>query len=63
MTNKITTSERLTKVETKLDILINNHLAHLQTDITAIKKTLWWLFATFCASLISIILVLIRTSL
>ena len=63
MTNKITTSERLTKVETKLDILINNHLAHLQSDITSIKKTLWWLMCTFIGSLISIILVLIRFTL
>ena len=63
MNNKVSTSERLATLETKIDILIKNHLAHLQSDITSIKKTLWWLMCTFIGSLISIILVLIRFTL
>lgn len=39
---KLGVESRLTAVEVKLDEVINNHLAHLSTDIEAINNKLWW---------------------
>ena len=40
-----TTKERLARVETKLDVIENNHLAHIQQDIDKLDKRLWFVIA------------------
>tara|TARA_X000001382_G_scaffold23319_5_gene14227 strand:+ start:3637 stop:3843 length:207 start_codon:yes stop_codon:yes gene_type:complete len=52
---------QVAKIETKLDIVANNHLQHLQDDVTSVKKTLWWLFSTLLGCLISLVFVLVQT--
>tara|TARA_R100001443_G_scaffold16290_2_gene26238 strand:+ start:17772 stop:17981 length:210 start_codon:yes stop_codon:yes gene_type:complete len=49
------------KLETKLDIIANNHLKHLQDDLTSIKKILWWLFSGITGALISLLFILIQS--
>ena len=49
------------KIETKLDIVTNNHLAHLQNDITSVKKTQWWLFSTLVGCLLSLVILLVQS--
>ena len=51
---------QVAKVETKLDIIQNNHLLHLQQDVTAVKKTQWWLFSTLIGCLVSLVILLIQ---
>jgi len=46
---------------TKLDIIANNHLQHLQADVTSIRKILWWLFSGIVGALISLVFILIQT--
>tara|TARA_B100000029_G_scaffold107923_1_gene99203 strand:+ start:2005 stop:2214 length:210 start_codon:yes stop_codon:yes gene_type:complete len=48
------------KLETKLDIIANNHLKHLQDDVSSIRKILWWLFSGVTGALISLIFLLIQ---
>ena len=52
---------QVAKVETKLDLIQNNHLVHLQQDVTAVKKTQWWLFSTLLGVLISVIVLLLQS--
>ena len=40
-----TQRERLARVETKLDVIENNHLAHIQADINKLDKRLWFVVA------------------
>ena len=40
-----TTKERLARVETKLDVIENNHLAHIQADIDKLDKRIWFVIA------------------
>ena len=40
-----TQKERLARVETKLDVIENNHLAHIQADIDKLDKRLWFVVA------------------
>jgi len=40
-----TTKERLARVETKLDVIENNHLAHIQQDIDKLDKRIWFVIA------------------
>ena len=51
---------QVAKIETKLDIIQNNHLVHLQQDVTAVKKTQWWLFSTLIGCLVSLVILLIQ---
>ena len=51
---------QVAKVETKLDLIQNNHLVHLQQDLTAVKKTQWWLFSTLLGCLVSLVILLIQ---
>lgn len=37
MTNKTTTAERLTRLETKIDLLMNNHLHHVEKRLTRLE--------------------------
>ena len=52
---------QVAKIETKLDIIQNNHLVHLQQDVTAVKKTQWWLFSTLIGCLVSLVVLLVTT--
>ena len=45
----------------KVDNIANNHLKHLQDDVTSVKKTLWWTFSTLVGCLISLVFVLVQT--
>ena len=45
MDREFDTAQRLTKLETKLDVIENNHLAHLQADITKLDNRLWYVVA------------------
>ena len=49
------------KLDTKLELIANNHLKHLQDDVTSIRKILWWLFSGIVGTLISLIFILIQT--
>ena len=40
-----TTKERLARVETKLYVIENNHLAHIQQDIDKLDKRIWFVIA------------------
>mgnify|MGYP003132695241 FL=1 len=40
-----TTKERLARVETKLDVIEHNHLAHIQQDIDKLDKRIWFVIA------------------
>jgi len=52
---------QVAKLDVKLDILANNHLKHIQDDITGVKKTLWWTFSTMVGVLISIVVLLLQS--
>ena len=45
----------------KVDNIANNHLKHLQDDVTSVKRTLWWTFSTLVGCLISLVFVLVQT--
>ena len=61
-TDRLTNVEiQVAKVETKLDIIQNNHLLHLQQDVTAVKKTQWWLFSTLIGCLVSLVILLVQS--
>ena len=49
------------KLDTKLEIIANNHLKHLQDDVTSIRKILWWLFSGIVGTLISLIFILLQS--
>ena len=52
---------QVAKIETKLDMMANNHLKHLQDDITSVKKTQWWLFSTLLGCLLSLVILLVQS--
>ena len=52
---------QVAKIETKLDIIQNNHLVHLHQDVTAVKKTQWWLFSTLIGCLVSLVILLVQS--
>lgn len=61
-TDRLTLVEiHVAKLDTKLDILANNHLKHLQDDVTSVKKTLWWLFSTLVGCLLSLVILLAQS--
>tara|TARA_R100000734_G_C3319258_1_gene114800 strand:- start:7243 stop:7467 length:225 start_codon:yes stop_codon:yes gene_type:complete len=63
-TDRLTLVEvQVAKIETKLDILANNHLQHLQNDVTNLKKTQWWTFSTLVGVLISVVVLLVQAML
>lgn len=37
MKKAITTAERLTRLETKIDLLMNNHLSHVEKRLTRLE--------------------------
>jgi len=61
-TDRLTLVEvQVAKLDTKLDILANNHLQHLQADVTSIRKILWWLFSGIVGTLISLVFILVQS--
>lgn len=48
------------KLDTKLDMIANNHLKHLQDDVNGVKKTQWWTFSTMVGVLISVVVLLVQ---
>ena len=46
---------------TKLDIIANNHLQHLQADVTSIRRILWWLFSGIVGTLVSLVFILVQS--
>lgn len=51
--------KRMALLEQRLDIIQNNHLAHIQADIDAIKKYFFWGVGVVFVQLIAVIGVLI----
>lgn len=49
------------KLDTKLDIIANNHLQHLQADVTSIRRILWWLFSGIVGTLVSLVFILVQS--
>ena len=47
--------KRLSLLEQKLDIIQNNHLAHMQADIDSIKKYFLWGVGVVFVQLIAVI--------
>lgn len=52
--------KRIALIEQRLDIIQNNHLAHIQADIDAIKKYFIWGVGVVFIQLIAVIAVLIQ---
>lgn len=50
--------KRLSLLEQRLDIIQNNHLAHIQSDIDAIKRYFLWGVGVVFIQLIAVIAVL-----
>lgn len=48
------------KLDTKLEMIANNHLKHIQDDVTNLKRTQWWTFSTLVGVLISVVVLLIQ---
>lgn len=53
---------QVAKLDTKLDLIQNNHLVHLQQDLSSVKKTQWWLFSTLIGCLVSLVILLVQSS-
>ena len=58
---KIGIEARLTKVETKLDDLISNHLPHIQRAIEKVNNKIWAAILALVGNLIGLIFLLVRT--
>ena len=48
------------KLDTKLEMIANNHLKHIQDDVTNLKRTQWWTFSTMVGVLISVVVLLVQ---
>ena len=46
MEENIEIHERITRVETKVDAILENHLPHIQMTINKVDERLWWILAT-----------------
>ena len=44
---------QVAKIETKLDIIANNHLAHIEKDVAKIDNRLWWVVGLLVATLLT----------
>ena len=53
-----TLDKRLALVEQKLEIIVNNHLHHMQSDIDDIKRMFKWGVGVVFAQLIGVIIAL-----
>jgi hypothetical protein len=52
--------KRMALLEQRLDIIQNNHLAHIQADIDAIKKYFLWGVGVVFVQLIAVIAVMMQ---
>lgn len=50
--------KRLALVEQKLEIITDNHLAHMQTDVNSIKRYFGWAVGVVFAQLLGVIVAL-----
>ena len=50
--------KRLALVEQKLEIIVSNHLAHMQTDVNDIKRMFKWGVGVLFVQLIGVIVAL-----
>ena len=55
MTKNKTTAERLTKLETKLDILMNNHMAHFESRMSRLEAGMIGLLCFAITNLIVVV--------
>ena len=53
-----TLDKRLALVEQKLEIIVTNHLAHMQTDVNDIKRMFKWGVGVVFAQLVGVIVAL-----
>lgn len=44
---------QVAKIETKLDIIANNHLSHIEKDVAKIDNRLWWVVGLLVATLLT----------
>ena len=58
---KVGVEGRLTRVETKLDDVMTNHLPHIQNSIDGLNTKLWLAGVALVGNLVALILLLIRT--
>tara|TARA_R100000742_G_C4241660_1_gene61252 strand:- start:556 stop:735 length:180 start_codon:yes stop_codon:yes gene_type:complete len=55
MTKSKTTAERLTKLETKLDLLMNNHMAHFESRMSRLEAGMIGLLCFAITNLIVVV--------
>jgi hypothetical protein len=55
MTKNRTTAERLTKLETKLDLLMNNHMAHFESRMSRLEAGMIGLLCFAITNLIVVV--------
>ena len=55
MTKNKTTAERLTKLETKLDLLMNNHMAHFESRMSRVEAGMIGLLCFAITNLIVVV--------
>jgi hypothetical protein len=55
MTKNKTTAERLTKLETKLDLLMNNHMAHFESRMSRLEAGMIGLLCFAITNLIVVV--------
>ena len=58
MSNIAELDKRLALVEQKLEIIVTNHLAHMQTDVNDIKRMFKWGVGVVFAQLVGVIVAL-----
>jgi hypothetical protein len=55
MTKNKTTAERLTKLEVKIDLLMNNHMAHFESRMTRLEAGMIGLLCFAITNLIVVV--------
>ena len=58
MSNIAELDKRLALVEQKLEIIVTNHLAHMQSDVNDIKRMFKWGVGVVFAQLVGVIVAL-----
>lgn len=58
MNDKNELETRMALLEQKVDLIINNHLAHMQQDIDDIKKYFLWAVGVVFVQLIAVIAII-----
>jgi hypothetical protein len=55
MTNKNSTAERITKLEVKIDLLMNNHMAHFESRMSRLEAGMIGLLCFAITNLIVVV--------